>query len=128
MKSDLAVFKDQMKSRTKNFAHDCVRFAMEMPENKLGKHIQGQLIRCATSVAANYRASCISQTVPVIISKISIAIEEADECEFWLEFSSEEEIAPKEISEKLIQEAHEITSILIKARYTLQNKKSKLVS
>ncbi len=121
-KSDLAIFKEKMKQRTKQFAHDCVKFTLDLPHNALGNHIGGQLIRCSTSVAANYRASCIAQTVPIIISKLSISIEEADESEFWIEFSKEEQLSDIEEAEKLIREAHEVTSILIKSRQTLQNK------
>ncbi len=49
---------DQLKKRTKDFAHRCVKLATALPDTSLGRHIRGQLIRCATSVAANYRAAC----------------------------------------------------------------------
>lgn len=61
VKSELAIFKEKMKNRTKIFVHDCVKVALELPKTKLGNHINRQLIRCSTSVAANYRASCIAQ-------------------------------------------------------------------
>jgi four helix bundle protein len=121
-KSDLANFKEKMKLRTKMFAHDCVKLTFEMPNNLLSNHIKGQLIRCSTSVAANYRASCVAQTIPVVISKISIAIEEADESEFWLEFAMDEKLILNDKAQPLIKEAHELASILIKSRQTLQNK------
>jgi four helix bundle protein len=118
----LAEFKETMKHRTKSFAHDCVKFSLDLPQNVLGNHIKKQLIRCSTSVAANYRASCVAQTIPMIISKLSISIEEADESKFWLEFAVDEKIAAIDKTEKIINDAHEITSILIKARKTLQNR------
>lgn len=43
----------ELKQRTKEFAHRCVKLALELPNGQLGKHIAGQLIRCSTSVAAN---------------------------------------------------------------------------
>jgi four helix bundle protein len=103
------------------FAHDCVKFSLNLPNDQLGRHISGQLIRCSTSVAANYRASCIAQTVPTLISKMSIAIEEADESEFWIEFALDEGLNSDSNGLVLIKEAHEIASILIKSRMTLQN-------
>lgn len=123
--SDLSLFKDQLKKRTKKFAHDCVKFSLSLPNDQLGRHISGQLIRCSTSVAANYRATCIAQTVPVLVSKMSIAIEEADESEFWIEFALDEGLAPSSNGSALMYEAHEITSILIKSRMTLQNNSHK---
>lgn len=120
--SNLALFKENMKLRTKSFAHDCVKFSLALPNNTLGNHIRGQLIRCSTSFAANYRASCVSQTIPMTISKMSISIEEADESEFWLEFSRDEKLSNENEIQILINEAHEIASILIISRMTLQKK------
>lgn len=120
--SDLALFKEEMKKRTKAFAHRCVKLALSLPQDQLGNHIRGQLIRASTSVAANYRASCNAQSIAIIISKLSIAIEEADESEFWIEFALDENLIENKEADPLINEAHEIASILIKARQTLQNK------
>jgi four helix bundle protein len=121
--SELSDFKEEMKKRTKMFAHQCVKFAVTLPQDQLGNHIRGQLIRASTSVAANYRASCISQSIPVIISKISISIEEADESEFWIEFALDENLCDHTGTKSLLNEAHEIASILIKGRQTLQSKR-----
>jgi len=121
-KSNLGQFKEKMKERTKAFAHGCVKFTLELPSDYLGNHIKGQLIRSCTSTAVNYRASCIAQSIPAVISKLSITIEEADECEFWLEFSIDENIGDKGKATELKREANEIASILIKSRQTLQEK------
>lgn len=43
--------------RTKGFAHRCVKLSVNLPKSDLGNHIRRQLIRCSTSVAANYRAT-----------------------------------------------------------------------
>ncbi len=59
----------------------------------------------------------------MIISKMSIAIEEADESQFWIDFALEEKIVEdgKEAG-LIIEEAKEIVLILTKARQTLQKK------
>lgn len=122
-KTKLSVFKNEMKMRTKQFAHRCVKFSLQLPNDILGLHIRKQLIRCSTSVAANYRAACIAQTTASVIAKISISIEEADESEFWIEFAIDERIVSVDKSKDLLIEAHEIASILIKSRQSLQNTK-----
>ena len=76
----------ELKLRTKKFAHRCVKSALSLPSSYLGNHIKGQLIRASTSVAANYRATCLAQSKAAFISKISIVLEEADESAFWLAF------------------------------------------
>ena len=98
----------ELKKRTKKFAHRCVNLALALPKNVLGDHIKRQLIRCATSVAVNYRATILSQTKATFVSKISIVIEEADESEFWLEFIMGEKLMKSEKILPLFNEAHEL--------------------
>lgn len=107
-----------LKKRTKKFAHRCVKLAISLPPTTLGNHVKGQLIRSATSVAANYRATCLAQTPKAFIAKISIPIEEADESSFWIEFVIDEELLSKEKCSPLLKEAGEITAILISSRKT----------
>ena len=112
----------ELKDRTKCFAHRCVKLALSLPETSLGKHIKGQLIRCSTSVAANYRATCVAQSKASFISKISIVIEESDESEFWLEFIIDSELMPKEKVLNLMQEANELSRIFVSSRKTVSDK------
>jgi four helix bundle protein len=77
---------EELKKRTKDFAHRCVKLAMALPDTPLGRHIRMQLIRCGTSVGTNYRAACLAQSKTDFASKISIVAEEADESAFWLDF------------------------------------------
>ena len=114
---------EELKVRSKKFAHACVKIALSLPNDKLSLHIQGQLIRCSTSVAANYRAVCLAQSRKSFSSKISIVIEEADESYFWLEFIKDEGILNSNILLPLMQEAKELTSIFIASRKTI-NKNS----
>jgi four helix bundle protein len=114
--------KDDLILRTKKFAHDCVKLAVNLPNTYLGNHIKGQLIRCSTSVAANYRATCLAQSKASFISKISIVLEEADESEFWLEFIIDEKLLKQEDVESFKKEAHELASIFISSRMTAQRK------
>ncbi len=112
---------EDLKKRTKVFAHRCVRLALSLPNTKLGQHIKGQLIRSATSVAANYRATCLAQTPKAFIAKISIPIEEADESYFWIEFIIDEKLQTSDKCMPLLREAGEITAILVASRKTSQN-------
>lgn len=112
---------EDLKIRTKNYAHRCVKLTFSLPDNSLGRHIQNQLIRCSTSVAANYRATCLSQSKKTFIAKVSIVVEEIDEVCFWLEFILEEIIFQKEKIESLHIEGKELTSIFIASRKTATN-------
>lgn len=114
--------KEKLKIRTKIFAHNCVKITQELPNTFLSNHIKGQLIRCSTSVAANYRATCIAQSKASLIAKISIVIEEIDESNFWLEFALDENLIQKENIQHLLNESIELTAIFIASRKTASTK------
>jgi len=113
---------EELINRTKDFAHRCVKLAMALPETALGKHLRGQVIRCSTSVAANYRATCLSQSKASFVAKISIVLEEADEAAFWLEFIIDEKLLNKNLVDPLLKEAGELTAIFASSRKTASTK------
>ena len=114
--------REELTERTKKFAHRCVKLAMALPETVLGKHLRGQVVRCSTSVAANYRATCLSQSKASFVAKLSIALEEADETAFWLEFIIDENLLKKNLTEPLLKEAVELTRIFASSRKTASTK------
>ena len=114
--------REELTNRAKKFAHRCVKLAMALPETALGKHIKGQLIRSSTSVAANYRATCLSQSNAIFVAKISIVLEEADEAAFWLEFITDENLLKENLVKPLLQEANELTAIFASSRKTASTK------
>ena len=115
-----------LKLRSNKFAHDCVKVALSLPQTYLGNHIRNQLVRCSTSVAANYRAALLGQTKKSFIAKLSIVIEEADECIFWIEFLMEEKLLALGNCEEILGEAKELTAIFVSSRKTAEktNKRS----
>ncbi|PKL49425.1 MAG: four helix bundle protein [Planctomycetes bacterium HGW-Planctomycetes-1] len=115
----------QLEKRTNDFAHRCVKLAVALEGTKLGNHISGQLIRCSTSAAANYRACNLAQSRAAFAAKLSIVLEETDEAIFWMEFSSEEKLVSKIKIKSLLEEANELKAIFFAARKTLSSKKKR---
>jgi len=113
-----------LKNRTKEFAHRCVKLSLALPEGFLGNHIRRQLIRCATSVASNYRATCLAQSRATFVSKLSIVLEEADESIFWMESLVDEHQLEKHLVDPLLEEARELAAIFVAARKTARNRAS----
>lgn len=114
---------DKLKERTKNFAHYCVKLALSINSTILGNHLAKQLIRCSTSVAANYRSACIAHSKASFIAKLSIVLEEIDESVFWLEFINDEKLIPLKSIDSLINEAGELKAIFYSSRKTARLKK-----
>jgi len=115
----------ELKKRTKNFAHRCVKLSLSLPKNTLGNHIKKQLTRCSTSVAANYRAACIAHSKASFAAKLAIVIEESDESCFWMEFIIDENLIKEEKIVPLLQEAKELTAIFIASRKTVRKNNRK---
>jgi len=113
---------DDLKKRTKEFAHRCVKLAMALPDTPLGNHVRGQLIKCSTSVGANYRAVCLAQSRAAFVAKLSIVIEEVDESCFWLEFIIDEKLLGEKLVAPLLAEGEELTAIFVKSRMTSKNR------
>ena len=115
--------REELIKRTNDFAHRCVKLALSLPKSTLGEHINKQLIRCSTSIAANYRAACVAQSRAHFISKLGIVVEEADETCFWLQFVIDEKLLKEIRVLPLLDEAKELASIFVSARKTSQLKK-----
>ena len=105
-----------LKERTKKFALDGIIFAASLPKHGTGKIFAHQLVRAATSVGANYRAAALAQSKASFIAKLSIAPEEVDETEYWLELIRGAEIQTGDGLNDLITEADELTRILAASR------------
>ena len=108
--------REELTERTKKNSHHCVKLAMALPETALGEHLRRQLIRCSTSVGANYRATCLSQSKASFTAKLSIVLEEADETAFWLEFIIDENLLKEKLIKPLLKEAEELTAIFASSR------------
>ncbi len=109
---------EDLRERTKRFAHRCIRLALALPKTPLGNHVRGQLIRCSTSTASNYRAACLAQSKAGFVAKLSIVLEETDESHFWLEFIIDEDLLDPRLVRPLLNEADELRGIFITSRKT----------
>jgi four helix bundle protein len=85
-----------LKDRTKRFALMVIRLCRIVQPSQEGRIITRQLLRSATSVAANYRAVCRSRSKPDFVSKLGIVLEEADESFFWLELLVDSGVFPSD--------------------------------
>lgn len=114
-----------LKDRTKKFAIDVWYLCSELPKTREFNNYVNQLLRCSSSVAANYRAAMRSKSNADFIYKLKIVEEEADESQFFLELL--ERISPKEEHkqeiERLIKESNELVAITVASLKTARSKK-----
>ncbi|MFT5914581.1 MAG: four helix bundle protein [Flammeovirgaceae bacterium] len=115
-------FSDDFRLRTRKFAVQAIRFFRVIPKTEEGRIVGRQLLRAATSVAANYRAATRGRSEKEFLAKLGIAVEEADETIFWLEIIEESEVLNPTQTETIKKEAMEITAILSKSQKTMRTR------
>src|SRR5262245_41239542 len=102
---------NELKSRSKKFVLRVIKMSQALPKTREANVINSQLLRSATSMAANYRAAGRARSKAEFIAKIGIVIEESDETVFWLELLAEGGIVkPAKLSE-ILSEANKLLSI-----------------
>ena len=104
---------EEMKRRTKQFAIDVGHFIMDLPKNDLNRNYANQLIRCSSSVGANYRAVRRAKSKADFINKLKIVEEELDESILFLELLFEFNIDKRERVMKIIQEGEDLLRIIV---------------
>ena len=114
---------DELRDRTKIFALRIIKLVEALPNTVTGHAIGTQLVRCGTSVGANYRAACRGRSKAEFNSKLHIVLEEADESAFWIELIIEANLLHKKLVDPLLNEANELTAIFSKSYSTAKQNK-----
>ena len=113
---------EKLKNRTKQLSIRIVRLFRSLPKTEEARVIGRQLLRSATSVAANYRAACRARSSSEFVAKMGIVEEEADETLFWLEILAETKIVNEALLKDLIIEYDEIVAIVVSSKKTARRK------
>ncbi len=110
------------KERTKKLALAIIRLVETLPRNRSVDVMARQLLRCGTSVGANYRAACRGKSVSDVAAKLAIVEEEADEVIYWIELLVESGVLPSDRSEVIQKESNEIVSMTVASIKTLRSR------
>ena len=109
---------EELKNRTKRFALDALAVARTLPSTDEARIIGRQLIRAASSVGANYRATCRARSRAEFVARIGVALEEADESGFWLEIIVDGRLSLARAAIELLDEANQLSAILAQSSLT----------
>ena len=108
----------ELRDRTKKFALRVIRLFRSLPFRTDTQVLGKQLLRCGTSVAANYRAVCRARSKAEFIARIGIVAEEADEAVLWLELLIESGVVTQDKTHELLTEARELAAIFTASQQT----------
>ncbi len=110
-------FAVELKGRTKRAAIQVVNFMERAGKAPALNVVRYQIIKSATSVAANYRAACRARSKKEWYAKLCIVVEECDETVFWLELLMESDIAVEEATVRTLgKEYQTLLQIFAKSR------------
>lgn len=111
---------EELKKRTKELAkivwQNCQKTGNEFIDYKR------QLIRCSSSVGANYRAACRAKSGRDFLNKLKIVEEELDETMFFIEMIKELHPESLPVWEAAYNEAEELLKIFVKSIGTVRAK------
>ena len=106
-----AEFNEKFRKRTFAFALRIIGY-LEERKGTIPWTLFNQLIKCATSIGANFRAFTRGRSPNERYAKICIVVEEADETIYWLELIQGTELDASVSLEWLMCEAEEITKVV----------------
>jgi four helix bundle protein len=110
----------QLKQRTKAFGLRIIRMTQALPRSREADVIARQVLRSATSIAANYRAAGRGRSKAEFTAKLGVVIEEADETVLWLELLAESGIIKPARLQDLVHEANELLAVFAASWRTLK--------
>ena len=98
--------------KSKQFAIRIVRLSQYLQKDKQEYTLSKQLLRSGTSVGANVREGTQAVSRPDFINKLSIALKESVETEYWLELLYETEFLSASEFQSIYSDNQELTKLL----------------
>jgi four helix bundle protein len=117
-------FNQELRERTYNLSVNIYRLLSDKKIPLIARSIISQLIRCSSSVAANYRSATRARSDAEFLAKICIVLEECDETEHWLEFLLSIQILSPNETQIVRDEVNQLLRIFSTARKKLLMKRN----
>ena len=115
--------KPKLADRTIDYGLAVMDYVETLPHNAAGRHIADQLLRSATSVAANYAEASEAESADDFIHKMKIAMKELKESRVWLLFARR--LLPSEAVERLRDESRQLVLMLGKSLVTATSRQKR---
>ncbi len=115
----------ELRDRTDRFSVNIINFCRRFPADHFSRRLITQLQDAGTSVASNYHAACRAHSRKQFIAKLSIVVEEADECVGWLHKLDATGLASGPAFVALQQEASELVAIFSASRKTASGRRTR---
>lgn len=104
-----------MRDKSYSFALRIIRLYKELSVAQREYVLSRQILRCGTSIGANVAEANQAQSRADFISKLSIALKEAVETEYWLGLLRDSHYIQPDLAMSLTADVKELTRILTAA-------------
>ena len=104
--------KNAIKEKSMELAVRIVSLYRHLCESKKEYVMSKQILRSGTSIGANVREGIYAQSKDDFISKMSIALKEASETEYWLELLRKTNYVTEQEYESIRKDCGEVARIL----------------
>jgi four helix bundle protein len=109
-----------IREKSFDFAVQIVELVKKLQIDKKEYVLSKQLLKAGTSIGANVHEAEHAQSKPDFISKMSIALKEANETQYWLKLLSKTGYLSESGFEEIYRPSSEITAMLVAALKTLK--------
>ena len=106
------IMANAIQDKSRAFAIRIINCYKYLVEEKCERIMAKQLLRCGTSIGANTRESKNAQSRSDFLSKLNIALKEADETEYWLDLLHETQYLDDKVYKSLDDDCTEIIKLL----------------
>ena len=113
---------DELEERLIDFAARIVKLCAALQKTDAGRHVAGQLLRSATSPAANYAEARAAESRKDFVHKLKIALKELNETSVWLRIIQRSEMMPMNRLAALRAECAELCKIINASIQTTKTK------
>ena len=113
-----------LQEKSKRFAVRIVRLSQHLADDKKEFVLSRQVLRSGTSIGANISEARGAQSQSDFIAKLSIAIKEAFETDYWVDLLEETGYIQKPHAQSLKADLNELIAILTKSLKTNKAKRA----
>ena len=106
-------YKIRIEDLTFDFAKNILFLSKDLTSVGREFVVSKQILRSGTSIAANVTEAEHPQSDADYLSKINIALKEANETEYWMELFFESEIIDRQMFDSLESDLNELISLLV---------------
>jgi len=95
-----------------------------LPDNRVGKHVAGQLLRCGTAPAPDYGEAQGAESRKDFVHRLRVCLKELRETIVWLKYARRIRIGDAALVQQAIDEADHLCAIMYSSIRTAERNSS----